>query len=208
MLHTVCCYGLFPRGPCVHSSPKNRACLWQHCCRHMWHARELSQSLSGFTTKSVLFLYLLFFLSPSSSDIMFFLCLLNPHETSLFFFIARIPAHSISSISVWHMIAAVKTALILDNTHFCWLLILPAGSWNTQRYKNRIMLQQKRHKQSDTRRFQQDSRKKNMENTLATTLQTVRHKFSENVSDLCNLSQRLGFNGGTWEVFCVLILYA
>lgn len=127
----------------------------------MWHARELSQSLSGFTTKSVLFLYLLFFLSPSSSDIMFFLCLLNPHETSLFFFIARIPAHSISSISVWHMIAAVKTALILDNTHFCWLLILPAGSWNTQRYKNRIMLQQKRHKQSDTRRFQQDSRKKN-----------------------------------------------
>lgn len=72
-----------------------------------------------------------FFLSPSSSDIMFFLCLLNPHETSLFFFIAHIPTHSISSISVWHMIAAVKTALILDNTHFCWLLILLAGSWNT-----------------------------------------------------------------------------
>lgn len=128
---------------------------------------------------------------------MLFLYLLNPHETSLFFFIARIPTHSISSISVWHMIAAVKAALILDNAHFCWLLILPAGSWNTQRYKNRIMLQQKRHKQSDTRRFQQDSRKKNMENTVATALQTVRRKFSENVSDLCNLSQRLGLNGGT-----------
>lgn len=33
VLRTVCCYGLFPRGLCVHSSPKNRGSLWQHRCR-------------------------------------------------------------------------------------------------------------------------------------------------------------------------------
>lgn len=32
-LRTVCCCDLFPRGLCVHSNPKNRASLWQHCCR-------------------------------------------------------------------------------------------------------------------------------------------------------------------------------
>lgn len=57
------CYGLFPRGLCVHSSPKNRASLWQHGCRLTCDTLEcfLSKYLSFFPISLSLF--------PSSSNI-------------------------------------------------------------------------------------------------------------------------------------------
>ena len=121
-LRTVCCYGLFPRGLCVHSSPKNRASLWQH--RRGLTCDILDCFLSKRLTPSRnLSLFLRsFFLSLGIT-----LTLVPPLWSDLFFFSkARIPIHSIISSSVWHTIGAVKTALTLDNTHFvggshCWL---------------------------------------------------------------------------------------
>lgn len=138
VLRTVCCYGLFPRGLCVHSSPKNRASLWQHHCRLTCDMLERFLGICLTPSLNLCF-YLFFSFFPSSSNIIFLLCFFCLQKTSPFFAIVCIPIHSIISISVWHMIVAVKTALILDNTHFvgcsvCWL------TGGTQRYKNRIRL--------------------------------------------------------------------
>lgn len=94
VLRTVCCYGLLPRGLCVHSFPKNRACLWQHHHHHahMWHVRAPSQYLSDFITSMSVFpsISSFLFLSPPGSysvtisftpqDLSFPLCCLHSHS--------------------------------------------------------------------------------------------------------------------------------
>lgn len=133
----------------------------------------------------------------------YILPLLHPHKTSPFFFIARIPTHSISSISVWHMIAAVKTALIFDNTHFAGCSFCRLAHGTHRDIKTGLC-----YSRSDINRAIWGGFSW-MPNTVATALQTVRHKFGENVSNLCNISQRLGLDGGKWEVFYVsYILHA
>lgn len=115
----VCCYGLFPRGLCVHSYPKNRAPLWQHRSRLACDMRERFLSIC-LTPSFYLYLSLCLYLSVPPPLISSYLSPLIPPENISPFFssVARIPVHSIMSVSVCHMIVAVKTALILDNTHF------------------------------------------------------------------------------------------
>lgn len=107
VLRTVCCYGLFPRGLCVHSSPlKIEPPFGKDHCAHMRHVRApLSQYLSDSIAQ---FPFFPPHISYSPPNIIFSLCVFCLHVTSPFFFTARIPVHANISISVWHMIVAVK----------------------------------------------------------------------------------------------------
>lgn len=104
VLCTVCCYGLFPRGLCVHSYPKNRPPLWQHGSRLTCDMRE--RFLSICLTPSLLSSPLSLSVCLSSSNIMhfvqFFLCkylsflLYSSHLCSLHYVCLCLP-HDCSS---------------------------------------------------------------------------------------------------------------